>query len=303
MPNSEYAELRALCAIIDEGSFTAASRRLAVSRSALSETIRKLEARLGVQLLNRTTRSVSATEAGATLARRFAGAAAQIDDALRDVQETAGLPVGRVAVHAQRLGYELFLRDSLPRFLAEHPGISVDVRIDDAVVELASGGFDLGIRLRELLDQDLVAFPLGGPLRQIAVASPDYLARHGEPAQPKDLCDHRCITFRWPGHDAIYQWEFARAGSWFQVPVSGPLTLSEQRATVEAALRGVGIAFWVESELRPLIEAGRLRPLLTGYTAEFPGFSLCYPRHRHRSAAVRALIDHLRRAYPIPSSR
>ncbi len=166
------------------------------------------------------------------------------------------------------------------------------------MADLAAGGFDLGVRLRELIDQDLVAFALGGSLRQIAVASPDYVARHGEPRQPKDLAHHRCIAFRWPGHDAVYGWEFARDGTWFQVPVAGPLTLSEQRATVEAAVRGVGIAFWVESELRPLIEAGRLVPLLTDFAATFPGFSLCHPRNRHRSAAARALAEHLRRSYP-----
>ena len=175
----------------------------------------------------------------------------------------------------------------------------LDVKIDDATTDIVAGGFDAGLRLGELLDQDVIELRLGEDLCQVAVASPDYLARHGVPQAPRDLVGHRCLTFRWPGRDAIYDWEFAgEDGSWFSLGVAGPLVLSEQRATIEAAADGIGIAFWAESAVRPLVDAGRLVVLLGRWGAPFPGFSLYYPRQRQRSPALRTLVDHLRRGRP-----
>ncbi|MDQ1081602.1 LysR substrate-binding domain-containing protein [Pseudoroseomonas cervicalis] len=197
-------------------------------------------------------------------------------------------------IHTQRLGYDTVLKPFLPGFLAAHPRITVEVEIGDAGLDIVSGRFDLAIRLGELLEQDVIAIPLQPPMRQIAVASPAYLAAQGAPLHPRDLLRHRCLCFRWPGHDALYSWEFFEDGAWFAVPVSGPLIVNDQRATIDAAIAGAGIAFWVESELQPHIGAGRLVPLLLPYTAEFPGFALSYARHRHRSAAVNACIAALR---------
>ena len=295
MRGFEFDALRALACIARSGSFAAAARELQVSRSALSETVQKLEARVGVQLLNRTTRSVHPTAAGAALLARFQPAADEIDAAIHDARQVAGRPSGTIRVHAQRLGFETFLRPALPEFLDRYPDIVVDVRLDDAVTDIVAGGFDLGIRLGELLDQDVVGIRLGPDIRQWAVASPAYLTRHGTPATPKDLLSHRCVLFRWPGQDAVYGWEFQRPGdAWFTVPVTGPLIVSDQRAAVEAAVAGVGIAFWVESEMQPLIKAGQLVALLDAWSGRFPGFSLTFARNRHRSAAVQALIDFLR---------
>ena len=295
MRGFEFDALRALACIGRSGSFAAAARELQVSRSALSETVRKLEARVGIQLLHRTTRSVCLTEAGAALLGRFQPAADEIDAALHEARQVAGRPSGTIRVHAQRLGFEMFLRPALPEFLDRYPDIVADVRIDDAVTDIVSGGFDLGIRLGELLDQDVVGIRLGPDIRQLAVASPAYLSRHGTPVIPKDLLSHRCLLFRWPGHDAIYGWEFQQPGdAWFTLPVSGPLIVSDQRAAVEAAVAGAGIAFWVENEVRPFIEAGQLVALLDAWSGRFPGFSLTFARNRHRSAAVQALIDFLR---------
>ncbi len=296
MADSHYYDLRALRCIIDQGSFVAAARELRVSRSALSETIRRLEHHVGTQLLNRTTRSVSPTPAGERLATRFGSAFEEIEAALSEASATSGEVAGLVRVHAQRLGYELFLRSVLPGFVRRFPRISVEVQIDDANVDIVSERFDLGIRLGELLDQDVIAFSLQPSLRQIAVAAPSYLDRHGLPEHPRDLRDHLCIVFRWPGHAALYNWEFCENGLWFSVPVSGPLTFNDQRAALDAAIAGAGIAFWVESEMQPHIEAGRLCPVLTEYSATFPGFALYYPQHRHRSAAVTTLIDAIRKA-------
>lgn len=294
MTTGNYTDLRALRCIIEKGSFVAAARELQVSRSALSETIRRLERQVGVQLLNRTTRSVSPTPTGARLAARFAEAFLEIEEALTEASAMGGELAGRVRVHAQRLGYEVFLRRLLPDFTQRYPRISVEVQIDDADVDIVSDGFDVAIRLGELVDQDAVAFALQPPLRQIAVATPSYVDVHGTPRHPRDLRDHRCICFRWPGQDALYKWEFFENGAWFSIAVSGPLVFNDQRATLDAALAGAGIAFWLESEARPYVDRGLLVPLLTDYCADFPGFALYYPPHRLRSTAVKTFIGAIR---------
>lgn len=303
MRGSDFAELQALSAVARAGSFSAASAELRLSRSALSQTIRKLEERLGVLLLNRTTRSVSPTDAGTALLRGFDPAAAEIEAAIQAAQELGGKMAGRLRIHAQRLAYETILAPALRGFLDAYPDVILDVKIDDAVADIVADGFDAGLRLGELLEQDVIEVRLGDDLRQVAVASPDYLARYGTPRVPTDLIGHRCLTFRWPGRDAIYDWEFAKdGGGWFSLAVTGPLVLSEQRATVEAATEGVGIAFWAESAVRPLVDAGRLVVLFEGWAAPFPGFSLYYPRQRQRSPALRALVDYLRQLrFPIVS--
>lgn len=295
MRGSDFAELQAFSAVVRAGSFSAAAAELRISRSALSQTIRKLEERLGVLLLNRTTRSVSTTEAGAALMHGFDPAATAIEAAVHAAQEVGGRIAGRLSIHAQRLAYETILAPALRAFLDTHPDVVLDIRLDDATTDIVADGFDAGLRLGELLEQDVIEVRLGDDLRQVAVASPDYLARHGMPQTPQDLTGHRCLAFRWPGRDAIYDWEFAgEDGRWFSLAVTGPLVLSEQRALVEAAANGIGIAFWAESAVRPLVEAGRLVRLLERWAAPFPGFSLYYPRQRQRSPALRALVEHLR---------
>ncbi|WP_234729297.1 LysR family transcriptional regulator [Acidocella facilis] len=294
MTDGNYADLRALRCIIDNGSFVGAARELRVSRSALSETIRRLEQKLGTQLLNRTTRSVSPTPAGARLSSRFSEASAEIEAAIAEARAASGEAAGHVRVHAQRLGYDLFLRPFLAGFAERFPKITLDIQIDDAAIDIASNGFDAAIRLGELVERDVIAFPLHSELRQIAVAAPGYLAKHGVPQHPRDLREHLCICFRWPGHATLYSWEFYERGSWFSVPVSGPLVINDQRATIDAAAAGAGIAFWVESEIQPYLNDGRLVALLTDYAAGFPGFMLYYLPQRHRSAAATAFIAAVR---------
>lgn len=298
MRGSQFTQLRALATIAKEGSFARAAAQLQMSRSALSQVIRTLEEQLGVQLLNRTTRSVAVTDAGARLLTRINPAMAELQSAVEDVQIQAGTLSGTVRIHTQRLAYRQFVGPRLGAFCQHYPDIKLDIVLDDAPIDIVAAGFDLGIRLSEHLDQDAIALKLGGEIRQIAAASPDYIAQFGVPKEPKDLHRHRCIGFRWPGEDAIYNWEFMRNGEWFSVAVPCSLILSDQRATLEAAAAGAGIAFWAESEVRPFIGSGLLVPLLEDWCASFQGFYCYFPKHRQRSAAMTAFLDMLRQPLP-----
>lgn len=291
MRASGNTDLRAFIAVAEQGSFSRAAEQLGLSPSSLSQTIRNFEERLGVRLLHRTTRSVSVTEAGERLLVRARPALAELDAALEDVVQFRDRPAGLLRVRCLRLAYRSFVEPILPAFHESYPDIRLDILVDDAVVDLVANGFDVGFTLGEVIEKDMVGVRLGGDLRQIAAASPDYIARHGRPETPKDLLRHKCLLWRWPGRATPYNWEFFADGAWFEVEVGGPLILSEQRMTIDAAVAGIGIAFWVENELRPLIEAGTLVPLLEDYAAPFPGFFLVYPQQRQMAPALRAFID------------
>ncbi|HEX2524784.1 MAG TPA: LysR family transcriptional regulator [Geminicoccus sp.] len=288
---SGASDLRAFVAVAELGSFSRAAEQLGIAPSSISQTIRNLEARLGIRLLQRTTRSVALTEAGQQLLLRVRPALAELDAALADVGQLRTRPAGMVRVRCLKHAYQRHVGPILAAFHAAYPEIKLDITVDDAIVDLVPGGYDVGFTLGEVLEKDMVAVRVGGELRQIAVASPDYLARYGTPMSPKDLHDHRCIRWRWPGNTMPYNWEFCRDGAWFEVEVDGPLIVSEQRLAVEAAMDGVGIAFWAEDMMRPLIKQGRLVALLEDWSASFPGFYLCYPQQRQMAPALRAFID------------
>ncbi|MGQ9368829.1 LysR family transcriptional regulator [Azospirillum sp. ST 5-10] len=297
MRGHEFADLRAFAVIAEQGSFARAAAQLRISPSTLSQTIRELEARLGVRLLNRTTRSLSLTEAGTRLLARFRPAMEEMEAAVEDIASLRGTPAGTVRLHLPRPACAFLVEPLLGRFRERYPDVVLELAIDDAVTDIVKAGFDAGITLGELLDKDMIAVPLGGDLRQLAVASPDYLARHGRPATPADLHGHRCINWRKPGSGKLYNWEFQQDGRWIAVAVDGPLIVSHRDVALEAAAQGVGIAFayWSDRWLRPLIEAGRLVPVLEEFSPVFPGWHLYYPKLRHTPAAVHALIDFLRR--------
>lgn len=293
---SEYAELKAFVTIVEQGSFTAAAAQLGISASTLSQTIRELETRLGVRLLNRTTRSVSMTHAGERLHTRFNPAMAEMEAAVRDVADLRDLPAGPLRVHMSRASAAALLEPHLGRFHETYPDILLNVTIDEAVTDLVEAGYDAGIRLGEFLEPDMVAVKLGGEQRQIAVASPDYVERHGKPEIPADLLHHSCINWRQPGSSTCYKWEFFKNGQWSHVAVAGPLVVSQRDMAVAAALQGVGIAFWSEERLRPLIDEGKLVPLLGDWCGFFPGWFLYYPKQRRVPSAVRAFAEFLREA-------
>ena len=284
-------DLRAFVAIAEQSSFSRAAEQLGLSPSSLSQIIRTLEERLGVRLLHRTTRSVALTEAGERLLRRVRPALDELDAALTDVGQFRDRPAGMVRVRCLRHAFRSYVQPILAPFHEAYPDIKLDILVDDTIADLVASGFDVGFTLGEVLEKDMVGVKLGGEMRQIAVASPAYIARSGQPETPKDLHAHKCLRWRWPGRTSPYNWEFFKDGAWFEVEVDGPLILSEQSMTIDAALDGMGIAFWVEDELRPLIEQGQLVPLLEDYSAQFPGFYICYPQQRQMAPALRVFID------------
>lgn len=294
LSGSDYNQLRAFVAVGQVLSFSRAAEELGVSPSALSQLIRGFEERVGTRLLNRTTRSVALTEAGETLFRRVQPAVSELGDAIGQVRRSHERPAGTVRLHAFRSAGPLYLNPILPRFTATYRDIVLDITLDDQVVDVVAGGFDAAIRIGEVIERDMIALRLGSELRQIAVASPDYLARHGRPQHPRDLVDHRCIRWRWPGRVTPYDWEFFENGSWFSVTVDGPLIVNDKDLALRAVLQGIGIGFAVESAVTAHIAAGRLVPLLESWSAPFPGHFLCYPRQRQMAPALRAFIDILR---------
>jgi DNA-binding transcriptional LysR family regulator len=290
----DYNQLRAFVAVGELLSFSRAADALAVSPSALSQMVRGFEERVGVTLFNRTTRSVALTEAGENLFRRVRPAVSELGDAVGQVRRYRERPAGAVRVHSFRSAAEAYIEPILPAFTAAYPDVVLDVTLDDEVVDVVAGGYDAAIRIGEVIERDMIAVRLGAEMRQIAVASPEYLRVHGRPEHPRDLVRHRCIRWRWPGRPTPYAWEFFENGSWFEVAVDGPLIVNDKEMAVRAALRGVGIGFAVESTVADAIATGRLEPLLERWSAPFPGLFLCYPQQRRMAPALRVFIDAVR---------
>ncbi|WP_176599332.1 MULTISPECIES: LysR family transcriptional regulator [Sphingobium] len=288
---SEFGALRAFATVAGQRSFTRAAESLGVSASALSQMVRGLEERLGIRLLHRTTRSVSPTEAGSALLAEAAPALASLSDAFEQARHAGRRPAGTVRLHCFHAAAEMFVAPILPGFTRAYPDVLLDLTIDDTVIDIVANGYDAGIHIGEVVARDMVALRLGGDIRQLAVAAPGYLAEHGTPQNPRDLLNHRCIRWRWPGRETPYAWEFFEDGRWFSVAVEGPLITSSRAFTLEAALSGVGIAFLKEEAVAGAIAEGRLVPLLERWSAPFPGFYLCYPRQRQMAPALRVLLD------------
>lgn len=291
---SDFAQLRAFLAVGELASFSRAADRLGVTPSALSQMVRAFEERVGIRLLNRTTRSVALTDAGRVLFQRLSPAVNDMGAALGDIGRYRDSPTGTVRVHASRYAGELYLQPALASFQAAFPDVILDITLDDEAIDPVAGGFDAALRIGELIDGDMIALRLGPDLRQIAVAAPSYIERHGIPATPRDLVGHRCIRWRWPGHSGVYHWEFWQDGGWFEVAVDGPLIVNSKEMAVKAAIDGIGIAFTPSGMAERAIAEGKLVAMLEAWAGPFPGHHLCYPRQRQMSPALRAFIDHIR---------
>ncbi|AID31004.1 MULTISPECIES: LysR family transcriptional regulator [Mesorhizobium] len=294
MRGSEFTELKAFSAIVEEGSFVRAAARLRVSPPALSQSIRQLETRIGVRLLNRTTRSVSATAAGDALFSRLAVAFGELESAIADVHAARDRPAGSLRINVPRVAAVRFIAPILGDFQRAYPDIALTVIVDDTLADIVEGRFDAGIRLGERLQKDMVAVKLSEDLQMAAVAAPAYLENRAIPRHPQELHQHQCIKFERPGGGNFYRWEFARGKRALEIAIEGSLTVNDTELMLNAVLDGVGIAYMFEYQVRPWIEQGRLVRFLEAWSPSFPGFYLYHPSSRHVPPALRAFIDFVR---------
>jgi DNA-binding transcriptional LysR family regulator len=294
MRGSEFAELKAFAAVVNHKSFARAADHLAVSPSALSQTIRSLEERLGVRLLNRTTRSVAPSEAGVRLMARLAPALEELEASVNEVSEQRGKVAGTLRINLPRVCCEYLIAPRLGAFHRAHPEITLDLFVDDAIVDIVAGRFDAGIRLGERLAKDMVAIKISNELELTAVASKEYLSRHGKPQQPQELHQHRCINIRMPTNGAPYRWEFEHGRREFEISVQGSLIVNDSRTALQAAVDGVGLAYVIGIESAALIAEGKLVRVLESWSPRFPGFYLYYPSHRQVPPTLRAFVQFLK---------
>lgn len=287
------AELSTFLAIATHRSFRAASVELGVSASALSHALRGIEERLGVRLLNRTTRSVSLTEAGERLLTRISPAFRDINDALDDLNNFRDRPAGTLRFNAAKQASRLVLLPVVTRFLKAFPDVRVEIVTDDALIDTVAKGFDAGVRFGETIAADMIAVPIGPRHRFAVVGSPDYFKKHRKPAQPSDLRNLPCVRHRFPS-GAIYHWEFERGGVELNIEVDGPITLNDQDLMVNAAVEGVGLAFVFEAQVEQHIAEGKLVRVLADWCPAYPGLFLYYPSRRQLPAALRAFVDFTR---------
>ncbi len=285
--------LLAFWKVAQHRGFTAAAAALEVSPSALSQAIRQLEARLGVRLLNRTTRSVSLTEAGEAYLSRIGPALVDVLEAGEQLHALQGRPSGVLRINAARISVAMCLQPLLAGFLKDHPEVQIEISNDEGYVDIVEKGFDAGIRLGESVQKDMVAVPLGGPVAVAIVGSPDYFSRHPAPRHPSDLVHHNCVRFRFSGSGAIHKWELMVDERIVEYEIGGSLTISDSLFPVEAAVEGVGLAYTFEQLSLPHIRAKRLKRVLSRYSPTFPGFYLYYPSRRQQPSKLKAFVDHV----------
>ncbi|PZQ50698.1 MAG: LysR family transcriptional regulator [Rhodovulum sulfidophilum] len=281
-------------AVAEEANFRAAADRLGVTRSAVSQGVRRLEDDLGVTLVTRTTRSVRLTEAGERLR---AGLARPLDDVLVLLEAIAAeeRPRGLLRIAATSIAEDFLSGPMLVAFAEAYPDIVLDVTVTDDEFDIVAAGFDAGVRLGEVIEQDMIAVPITGPQREVAVASPGYVATHGTPAHPRDLVAHRCVGWRPSPRVAPYRWEFSENGRAFDVAVDPRITTNDLRLMLRTALSGGGVTFAPFDTVRPHIEAGELVTMLEPFLPPFPGFHLYYPQRRNMAPKLRAMVDHAKR--------
>lgn len=284
--------LLAFCKVAEHRGFTAAAAALEVSPSALSQAIRHLEARLGVRLLNRNTRSVSLTQAGELYLARIAPALSDVLEASVQLHDLQGRPSGLLRINAARISIAMVLQPLLAGFLKAHPDVQVELTNDEGYVDIVERGFDAGIRLGESIQKDMVAVPLGGPITVAIVGSPAYFRQYPVPLHPSDLVHHNCVRFRFSGSGAIHKWELQVDGHIAEYEIGGNLTISDSLFSTEAAVEGVGLAYTFEQLSQPYIRTRQLKRVLTDFSPTFPGFYLYYPSRRQQSSKLKALVDH-----------
>ncbi|GAB7126012.1 LysR family transcriptional regulator [Silvimonas sp. JCM 19000] len=288
------AQLPALLAferVARHGQFSKAADELGVSPSALSQTIRTLERRVGVHLLNRTTRRVSVTEAGMRLLAGAAPGLAQIEAALAELEDLREQPSGTLRINLPRIAYRLVIAPHLAGFMQAYPELRVEFRMEEGMSDIVGDGYDAGLRFGESVARGMVAARLGGPRRIAVAGTPDYLARYGRPQTPEDLQHHDCLHYRFVSSGRLYAWEFSRDGREFEIELAGRLVYNDIYDMVDAARRGLGLLHITEDLIASDVAAGTLERVLESWCAPFPGFYLYYPHRAQMPRKLRVFID------------
>lgn len=292
--SSQLNELLGFVAVAREHSFTKAAAKLGVSQSALSHTVRGLEAHLGLRLLTRTTRSVSATEAGERLYQSVAPHFAEIDSAVAALGALRDKPTGMIRITTSAHAADTILWPVLERFLRRYPDIKVELSLDSSLTDIAAEGFDAGVRLGEQVASGMIAVRIGPDMRMAVVGAPAYLDKRSPPKKPQDLMTHDCINLRFQTRGGLYAWEFEKDRRKLNVRVDGQLTFNSVPQIVTAAVAGFGLACLPDDIVMPDIRKGKLKRVLEDWCPPFPGFHLYYPSRRHASPAFALLVEALR---------
>jgi DNA-binding transcriptional LysR family regulator len=286
-------ELNAVAAVAAARNFRIAARELGMSASALSHAIATLETRMGVKLFNRTTRSVSLTEAGEEFLSRINPALREISEAMEAVNQFRATPTGTLRINTSEGAARGLLMPFILEFHRRYPDVHVDIVTEGRMIDIVADGCDAGIRVLDAVPQDMVAVVLKAEERLIVTAAPSYIERRGRPETPQDLLAHDCIRLRLPS-GTVYRWEFERHGQEMRLDVQGPMTLQSAELMLEAVLGGAGIGYMTERTAAPGLTDGRLVHLLGDWTPPFPGICLYYPRHRHVPAGLKAFVNLIR---------
>src|SRR6266581_889079 len=294
MQRGNLDDLRALVAVGHERSFTKAAAKLGLSQSALSQTIRQLEARLGVRLLTRTTRSVSPTEAGERLMRTAGPRFEEIEAELAALSELREKPAGTIRITAMEYATDAILMPKLAKLLREYPDIKIEIIIDYGLTDIITERYDAGVRSGEQVAKDMIAVRIGPDMRMAVVGAPSYFAKRPPPKKPQDLTDHNCINLRLPTYGGLYAWELEKSDRELKVRVEGQLVFNGTFQMLNAALAGFGLAYVPEDLAQPHFARGRLKRVLEDWCPPYAGYHLYYPSRRQSSAAFSLLVDALR---------
>lgn len=292
MRGSEFWEIQAFIAVSQRGNFARAAASLGIVPSTLSQTIRTLEERIGVRLFNRTTRSVSLTQAGEALLARVRPAVEELDTAMESVNAFRDKPAGTLRLNVSAIPARMILTPILKEFLAAYPSINLEIVVDNTTSDIVSGRFDAGIRHGWRVEKDMARVQASKPSRLLALASPEYLTRHPMPQKPEDLQRHNCIRFRM-SDERMFPWVFEKGSRKFEVLVDGPLIVNDIDMMASAVLDGIGVAFSIEAYVAPLIAEGRLVPLLESWSQEYHSYYLYYPSRRQLPAPLKLFVEFL----------
>lgn len=292
------ADLNALSvflAVAEARNFRMAAERLGVTRSAVSQSLRKLEDGLGIALVHRTTRSVRLTEAGEALHARVSPALADVEAALAGAKDRKAAPSGRLRLAVSSIAESFLAGPLFADFVDACPSVQLDITVTDAEFDIVSAGYDAGVRLGEVIEQDMIAVRASGDQRQLVVAAPAYLERHGAPTHPRELVAHRCIGWRPSPEVAPYRWDFEEDGRRLEIALDPEITTNDMRVMVNAALAGGGLTLGLEETFRRHLARGELVVVLDAFCPPFPGFFLYYPDRRNQAPKLRAFVDHVKR--------